>query len=248
MKRRNDMATTSDTLFPLIRHLSVRLTPLVARLPFSANQITLASLALGMGCAWAMTGPGRAMAVAGGAMLVLCYLLDNCDGEIARLKDQNTAFGAFFDTFVDWIVHTAFFVSLGMGVATTTGNGLWLWLGWIAAVGSTINYAIWLVNDRRQQRAAKKDSTSFGDPGHDSAGRAAAEQPPRLTPSPPRHPQGWRQWAVYIFRERFRADFCFIVLGLAFFDAVWVLLPLGAVGAQVFWAAQLIKGARDYHI
>jgi phosphatidylglycerophosphate synthase len=232
MKRRKIMADTPDTLFPLIRHLSLRLTQLLARLPFSANQITLASLAVGLGCAWAMTGEGRAMSIAGGVMLVLCYLLDNCDGEIARLKDQCTAFGAFFDTFVDWIVHAAFFAALGMGVAVTRGNGLWLWLGWIAAVGSTINYAIGLVGDWRQQRAAKKE--------HDPAGRAAAEQLPR--------PEGWRQWAVYTFRELFRADFCFIVLGLAFFDAVWMLLPLGAVGAQVFWAAQLIKGARDYHV
>jgi len=232
MKRRKIMADTPDTLFPLIRHLSLRLTPLLARLPFSANQITLASLAVGLGCAWAMTGEGRAMTTAGGVMLVLCYLLDNCDGEIARLKDQCTAFGAFFDTFVDWIVHAAFFAALGMGVAVTRGNGLWLWLGWIAAVGSTINYTIGLVGDWRQQRVAKKE--------HDPAGRAAAEQPLR--------PEGWRQWAVYTFRELFRADFCFIVLGLAFFDAVWILLPLGAVGAQVFWAAQLIKGARDYHV
>jgi hypothetical protein len=88
------------------------------------------------------------------------------------------------------------------------------------------------VGDWRQQRVAKKE--------HNPAGRAAAEQPLR--------PEGWRQWAVYTFRELFRADFCFIVLGLAFFDAVWILLPLGAVGAQVFWAAQLIKGARDYHV
>jgi len=226
------MAKESDTLFPLIRHLSVRVTPLLARFPVTANQITLASLALGLGCAWAMTGEGRAMTTAGGVMLFLCYLLDNCDGEIARIKDQCTAFGAFFDTFVDWIVHAAFFVALGMGVAATTGNGLWLWLGWITAVGSTINYAIGLVDDWRQQRAVKKE--------HGPAGRAAAEQPPR--------PEGRRQWAVYIFRELFRADFCFIVLGLAFFDAVWMLLPLGAVGAQVFWAAQFVKGVRDYHV
>ena len=77
------MAKESDTLFPLLRHLSVRVTPLLARFPVTANQITLASLALGLGCAWAMTGEGRAMTTAGGVMLVLCYLLDNCDGEIA---------------------------------------------------------------------------------------------------------------------------------------------------------------------
>jgi len=235
------MADAPDTLFPLIRHLSVRLTPLLARLPVSANQITLASLVLGLGCAWAMTQQGTAMALTGGVMLVLCYLLDNCDGEIARMKDQCTVFGAFFDTFVDWIVHAAFFAALGAGVAATIGNDLWLWLGWIAAAGCTINYGIGLVDDWRQSRVGAGSA-------NDSAGRAAAEQPSRLTPSPPPCPRGWVQGAVYIFRELFRADFCFMVLGLAFFDALWLLLPLGAVGAQAFWAMQLIKGARDYHV
>lgn len=227
------MTGAPDTLFPLIRHLSVRLTPLLARLPVSANQITLASLVLGLGCAWAMTGQGAAMALTGGVMLVLCYLLDNCDGEIARMKDQCTAFGAFFDTFVDWIVHAAFFAALGVGVTVATGNHLWLWLGWIAAAGCTINYGIGLVDDWRQSRVGAGSA-------NDSAGGDAPPPPPR--------PVGWRQGAVYIFRELFRADFCFMVLGLAFFDALWLLLPLGAVGAQAFWAMQLIKGARDYHV
>ena len=224
------MAESPSTLFPLIRHLSAQLTPLLARLPFSANQITFASLVLGLGCAWAVTQEGRAMTIAGGWLLVLCYLLDNCDGEIARLKGQCTAFGAFFDTFVDWIVHTAFFAALGVGVAAATENGLWLWLGWIAAAGSTINYLIRLVDDWHQHRA--------GQDGHDFTSGDEAQSP--------RRPEGRRQWAVYIFRELFRADFCFMVLGLAFFDVLWLLLPLGAVGVQVYWMAQLIRGARDY--
>ncbi len=225
------MAESPPTLFPMIRHLSVRLTPLLARLPFSANQITFASLALGLGCAWAVAQDGRAMAIAGGLLLVLCYLLDNCDGEIARLKDQCTAFGAFFDTSVDWIVHAAFFAALGMGVAAARENGLWLWLGWIAASGSTINYLIRLVDDWRQHLA--------GQGRHDSTGGDEAQSL--------RRPEGWRQWAVYIFRELFRADFCFMVLCLAFFDVLWLLLPLGALGAHVYWMTQLIRGARDYY-
>ena len=34
----------------------------------------------------------------------MTYVLDNCDGEIARLKDQCSTFGMWFDTLVDWIV------------------------------------------------------------------------------------------------------------------------------------------------
>ena len=38
--------------FPLIRHLSYRLTPLLARTHFTPNQITGAGLVLGVGGAW----------------------------------------------------------------------------------------------------------------------------------------------------------------------------------------------------
>ncbi len=176
------------------------------------------------------------MAVASGVMLVLCYLLDNCDGEIARLKDQCTTLGAFFDTFVDWIVHTAFFAALGLGVAATSGNDLWVWLGGTAAMGSTINYVIRFVYDWRLQRAGAK-AQNFD---CDFTGRAVA--------TPSRRSEGWRQWVVFCFRELFRADFCFIVLGLAFFNALWLLLPLCAVGAQVYWVTQLVRDARDYHV
>ena len=41
-------------------------------------------------------------------------------------------------------------------------------------------------------------------------------------------------WLIYIFHKLSRADFCLIVLGLALFDVLWILLPLGAIGAQAY--------------
>ena len=158
-----------------------------------------------------------------GALLVICYVLDNCDGEIAVLKDQCSEFGAQFDTFVDWVVHAGFFAALGMGTAAATGEAIWLWMGGFGAAGGPINYFLGLWLDGRKQ---------------------TSEQP-----SPePEQPNGWKQWSVYIFRELFRADFCFIVLLLAVFDSVWWLLPAGAIGAQVYWISQLVSGARNYHV
>jgi len=211
------------TLFPLVRHLSARTTPLLAQLPITANQITALSLVAGGACVWAAAQPGQVWALGCGALLVICYVLDNCDGEIAVLKDQCSEFGAQFDTFVDWVVHAGFFAALGMGTAEATGEAIWLWMGGFGAAGGTINYFLGLWLDGRKQ---------------------TSEQP-----SPePEQPNGWKQWSVYIFRELFRADFCFIVLLLAVFDSVWWLLPAGAIGAQVYWISQLVSGARNYHV
>lgn len=212
-------------VFPLVRHLSRRATPLLARLPLTANQITALSLAAGLAAAWALTRGDRAGALAAGLLMVACYVLDNCDGEIARLKGQSSTFGMWFDTFVDWIVHTVFFVALGIGIAHAFGQDMWLWMGLVAGAGGTFNFFLGLFIDARERKAgaAPEDRTY-------------------------REPEGLSDWVIYAFRELTRADFCFIVLALAVFDWTWVLLPAGAVGSQVYWITQLVKGARDFHV
>jgi phosphatidylglycerophosphate synthase len=220
--------------FPLVRHLSTRFTPVLARLPLTANQITLASLLFGLGAGWCMALAAWPAAIVGGVLLVVCYVLDNCDGEIARLKDQSSEFGRRFDNFVDWAVHTAFFAALGWGGATAAGQSVWFWLGAIAAVGSTINYVIGTLAEERH--AARRSQTE-NPPDHDAAADSIATRP-----------EHWWQWITFAFRELSRADFCFIVLALAAFDLTWILLPLGAVGAQAFWIAHLLPDARKYHV
>ena len=216
-------------LFPIIRHLSDRVTPVFVRLPVSANQITAISLLFGLGCAWCLLQGGWGFAVAGAVLLIVDYVLDNCDGEIARIKNQCSDFGMHFDSFVDWIVHAAFFAALGIGVGRTTGEDLWVWLGWIAAAGSTVNYLVGFVI--KFMAAARNETV---------AAQAAPEDADR--------PANWKEWLLFAFRELARADFCFLVLVLALFDVTWVLLPAGAVGAQVYWATQFLRRASEFHV
>ncbi len=216
-------------LFPLVRHLSSRVTPLLARLPISANQVTWASIVAGLACGWGMMQGTRAGALWGALFLLAAYILDNCDGEIARLKNQSSEFGRRFDTVADWLVHLVFFPALGVGVYRASGETLWLWLGAVAAVGLTVNTFLGFIAERRRRTAGADDLA--GDGGE-----------------PGRRPEGAKEWAVFVFRELFRADFCFIVLALALFDLTWLLLPAGAVGSQVYWAAHWVEGADEFHV
>lgn len=225
-------ATVNNPLFPLIRYLSKIATPVLMRLPVSANQITAASLVSGLAAAWCVAQGSMGWDIAAGALFVITYVLDNCDGEIARLKDQCSDFGMRFDTFVDWAVHTAFFAALGIGVASRFDNDLWLWMGMIAAAGGTINYGVGIYLDAREKAETEAEVTGEGErPGETH-----------------RKPEGLSDWALYIFRELTRADFCFIVLALALFDVIWVLLPAGAIGSQVYWITQFARGANDFHV
>ncbi len=220
------------SVFPVIRHLSVHVTPVLAKLPVRASQITAVSLLTGLAGGLCMMQGDRTLGIIGGVLLVICYVLDNCDGEIARLKNQTSRLGMHFDTFVDAVVHTFFFAALGIGVRETTGEDAWLWLGWIAAAGSAINYVISIIVDPRDRMADQR-------PGG-STGREGAAQP--------RTPRRRRQWFVFAFREFARADFCFIVLALAVFDLTWARLPAAAAGAHVYWATRFVRGAGQYHV
>lgn len=219
-------------LFPLIRHLSKLVTPVLVNLPVSANQITTAGLVSGLVSAWCVIKGEKAWDIVAGFIFVIAYILDNCDGEIARIKNQCTTFGMRFDTFVDWVVHTALFAGLGLGAAERFDNNLWFWLGLLASVGGTINYITGFILDYRGKTAIV-------------SGEAWAAYKIRETH---REPKGLTEWFVFIFRELTRADFCFIFLALALFDVTWILVPAGAIGSQVYWIALFFKASNDFQV
>ncbi|MBT5753291.1 MAG: CDP-alcohol phosphatidyltransferase family protein [Rhodospirillaceae bacterium] len=214
--------------FPIIRHLSRRLTPVLLRLPISANQITLLSLVVGIWPAWLLSTGTYDAGIQASFVLLLTYILDHCDGEVARAKNQASDFGANFDSFVDWVVHSLFFAGLGYGQALVRGEKVWFWLGIAAALGASINYFLVMWFKSRDRKA--------------TAGEVATED------NEPVRPSTALGWAVFFFRELSRADFCFLVLILALLDGLWLLLPAGAIGAQVYWMGLFIREAREYRV
>ncbi|MDA0656705.1 MAG: CDP-alcohol phosphatidyltransferase family protein, partial [Proteobacteria bacterium] len=172
--------------FPLIRHLSKHITPLLIATPITANQITSVSLVLGLASAWSVMQGDPSWTVIGAFLLIGEYILDNCDGEVARIKNQCTEFGKRFDTFVDWLVHSAFFAGLGIGVASRFGSDIWLWLGWIAAAGGTVNYAIGLLMDARKRQIDLSPEQN-----------SSPQKPPK---NPSKTPETLLDWSVFMMR------------------------------------------------
>jgi len=216
---------TGQPLFPLVRHLSGWLTHLLLRTFLTPNMITSLSLVLGLSAA-AMFATGRyAEGIWGAIFFAGNYILDNCDGEIARRKDMQSTFGHYFDSFVDWVVHATLFAGLGYGYAEKTATEVWLWLGLISALGTTINYCfgVW------QETVYK--------PGKDN------DQPDELD-----IPNNIKDWILFIFRELFRADFFIIVLVLALIDQTWLLLPTAAVGAHAYWIMAIAARDKNYRV
>ena len=196
----------------------------------SPNTITWASLAAGLlgGVFFALGS--YAWGVAGGVALVLAYTLDNCDGEVARLTDSSSAFGAKLDDIADWLIDSFFFLALGYGTWSASGEFIWFACGLAATAGASIDYLVDLYKDRQQTTNAEQ------------ASQIREEQARN-----PKQAHGFIDWVIYIFHKLSRADFCVIVLALAVFDVTWVLLPLAAIGAQAYWIADLFNRVRGWH-
>ncbi len=206
---------------PIIRMLSRATTPHLANLGMTANQATTLGLVAGLAAAACFAQGGTAWQVAGAVLFFVYYLLDYCDGELARMLGTSSRFGALYDDIVDGVVHAAFFLGVGFAAMTAFADPLWFWFGAAAALGGTINAFLPLflggVPEGEDQVAQLSDLDADA---------------------------GWTDVAVFAFRGLARADFWLIVLALAVFGWVWVLLPAAAIGAQVFWLLYLKKSVR----
>ncbi|MBI3552687.1 MAG: CDP-alcohol phosphatidyltransferase family protein [Elusimicrobia bacterium] len=98
------------------RKLSIALSLLLLKTPATPNDITTASLILGLLGAWWLASGSHAWQLAGSLLLWFCCILDGCDGEVARLKLLSSPSGAAYDLWADHLAHLATFVAVPIGV------------------------------------------------------------------------------------------------------------------------------------
>ena len=210
---------------PLVRHFSYPVTRVLVRTPITPNQITALSLVFGLaGGIICLKGDYLSILI-GAVLFLICYVLDNCDGEIARLKNMRSRFGMRFDTFVDWLVHAVFFVCVGWGATDTTGQAWWLWLGVATAVGGSVNYGLEMYKNKTEPH-----STELSEEESQS------------------HENDTYMDRFVLNARTVRSDFCFIVLVLSLGGVLMYLLVPSAIGAQAYWGLQFAKASRRWHV
>jgi phosphatidylglycerophosphate synthase len=97
------------------RALSTRLSRLLVKTPLRPNHLTLAGTAIGLLAAWCIATGTYAGGITGALLFWLAVIIDGCDGEVARLKMQESRFGRLFDVVTDNVVHVAIFLAIGIG-------------------------------------------------------------------------------------------------------------------------------------
>jgi len=140
-------ALTADSDGPIARldrAVSTRLSRYLVRTPLRPNHITTIGTAIGFAAAWALAQGTYGYCLLGTALFWLAVIIDGCDGEVARLKFQESRLGYLFDVTTDNIVHVAVFVGLGIGACRSEPDGSLPWLialgvgGFAAAAAATL--------------------------------------------------------------------------------------------------------------
>jgi phosphatidylglycerophosphate synthase len=200
------------------RPISLAITRHLAATALSPNWMTIVSVLVGLvGAPFFLSAEPLWQTV--GALLFLAHsILDGCDGELARLKFQESRWGGILDFWGDNVVHVAVFACLGVGWSLAEG-AMWPLLPGAAAAGATLASAgfIYFYVMRRKSEAG---------PLYTSVSREPARPLSRLLDS------------------LSRRDFIYLVLLLSVFGKATWFLAASAVGTPIFFILLIVAAAR----
>lgn len=191
------------------RPISLQISRRLAGTGITPNQMSLISIAVGI-CGGPFFLSSRPLMQTIGALLFLAHsILDGCDGELARLKFQQSRWGGVLDFWGDNVVHTIIFGCMGIGWSLAAGS-LWpLWLGAGAVLGTlgSAGFVYW-----RLMRSKDGDETMF------TSVSDAPEQP-----------------LTRLLDSASRRDFIYLVILLALFGRSNWFLVMAGIGAPIYF-------------
>ncbi|MDX2166226.1 MAG: CDP-alcohol phosphatidyltransferase family protein [Deltaproteobacteria bacterium] len=190
------------------RALSTRISRHLVRTPLRPNHITTIGTLIGFTGAWALARGGYWPGVLGMLLFWVAVIVDGCDGEVARLKFQESRLGYLYDVTTDNLVHAAIFLGLGVGLYRSDPSqpfvllGLILVGGLVAATAATMTLLV--------------------------------PEPPADQP-PPRTARGrWRRRLLRGFEALMNRDFAYLLVALALIGRLDWFLWGAAFGTYVY--------------
>ena len=109
------------------RRISLAVSRRLANTRVTPDQMTIVATAIGVAAAPFFVSDRPAVQSIGGALFLLHSILDGCDGELARLRFQESRRGGLLDFWGDNLVHVTVFGAMGIGLARTVGARWPLW-------------------------------------------------------------------------------------------------------------------------
>ena len=208
-----------------IRRFSVPLSRVLVRHGVRPNQVTLMGLVLAIGAAAAVSVDLYVASLAGALLYYVSMILDCSDGEVARLSFRDSAFGAWFETVVDYVTYFLLLGGLVLASQRHGGGRPDLEAALVALTGSVVVIA---VAGYLRLRVAGNDPGQF-----DEASAAVLRSSTKFH----RFARWGRQWIK-------RSTIAHLVVAFAIVNQLWMLIYLWAFGAVV--ASVVIIGVEPF--
>lgn len=118
------------------------LSKLIIRTPVTPNQVSVASIVIGV-VAGVLFGLGRhGWSVIAGVLFQISAIVDCVDGDVARAVFKESPLGKWLDLVGDQVVHATVFAGIALGLWRSGLNGPFLWLGGSAVLGGLIAFGV----------------------------------------------------------------------------------------------------------
>src|SRR5438132_1839940 len=124
------------------RRCSRWITRWLLRTPLTPNGVTILATAIGVLASAAFGVGGYAGGIIGALLFQLSAILDCCDGEVARLKFMESAFGEQLDVVLDNVVHIALYAGIAWASYEDNWGPVALLLGGFALLGNVAAFVV----------------------------------------------------------------------------------------------------------
>jgi len=221
--RRASYKDTDNTLARFNRRTSLPISVALIRTPLTPNQLSVMLVAIGFYSAWLFSLGHYVAGVLGAFLSLAASVLDGCDGEIARLKYQESALGCWIETFGDYSYYIAIFVGLTIGAVRQTHLDAFYWIGALALAGTLLSF-VFLIYLRSRITSGRPERL------HAIAGERFRSDP--------------TLWSRIVWRLSFTATRSAMPYGIFVFsliNALPAIVVLAAIGANTYWISLVLK-------
>jgi hypothetical protein len=201
------------------RHISLTASRALLDTTVTPNQMTVFSTILGIIGASFFLGDTRFGYVVGALLVWLHSVLDGCDGELARVRFQESTFGSDLDFWGDNLVHFALFTCLGVGF-WFSGNGIHT-LALAAVADAGVFASAW---------------TAWG---HRRARRNERTRAPEAGVVDQLEGDGFESKLSRLENTLAQRDFIYLLVLLAFVDMVYEFLWAASIGGCLYFAIMM---------
>ena len=221
--RRSSYKDTDGKVARFNRSISVPISIALIPTPLTANQLSVILVAVGFYSGWLFSIGHYWTGVLAGFLSLAASVLDGCDGEIARLKYQESRLGCWIETVGDYSYYVAIFIGLTFGAVHQTRWGFFYWIGMAALAGTLVTFALLIYLRTR---------ITAGEPARlHAVAKVRFKSQPTL-------------WTKVIWRISFVATRAAMPYGIMVFALLYMLpgiVVLAAIGSNIYWVSLVVK-------